>query len=381
MAVALVTELEASTKAVVWRHLEIHADGVVEHALYRGTRAKLGSPRRLDEQEETAELTTELDENGDRYVWNHRLPMLMGRVSNGRKRVKRLGNLGVSDLYAIRDDLLDLNEAKTIGSENMRLTAKRRVVVPESALTPNDSVPFKGSIVDRGDGIMVPSSQAGRFDAGEDVLVTTALDAELGRDPAGAFKVLEYTFDAGPLIDWKRDLIESALTRAGLTPQSVGVVTGQGDGLALSGTALRLRLIPQTRAGRGKARPWDDELPKIIGLMALVDALPPEDGGFGRGWTDPVTMPAIEREEELPHDEVEDAQVEATLVGARVRSRLTSIRNQHPDWTDEQVDEELAAIDSDAATSSANLLGAIAAPETDPPDLEDDGAPPFGQVT
>jgi hypothetical protein len=360
MAVALVTELTGTGRGPVWRHLEVHVDGAVEHVLFRGTKTKLGQARPLEDHAELAELADGLDENGDRMAWDHGLPMLMGRITNGRRRIRSLGELGVSDLYGIRDELLSINEAKAIGDENMRLTAKRRVVVPESALTNAGEPPFKGDLIDRGDGVLVPSSSgAGRFDAGEDVLVSSNLDSELGRSPDGVFKVLEYSFDAAPLIEWKRDLIETALTRAGLTPQYVGVMTGQGDGYAISGTALRLRLIPTTRAGRGKARPWDDQLPRVLALMAGLDTLPLEDGGFGRGWADAFTMPAVERAIETPQDEMEQSTVESTLVSARVRSRRTSIRSQHPDWTEEQVDEELAAIDADgAAGGPAAALGA-----------------------
>jgi len=35
-----------------------------------------------------------------------------------------------------------------------------------------------------------------------------------------------------------------------------------------------------------------------------------------------------------------------------VRSRRTSVQAQHPDWTEEQIDEELAAINEDAPSTS-----------------------------
>lgn len=354
MAVALVTELERR-RGTVWRHLEVHADGVVEHHLYRGTAGKLGPERPLADRVELADLA---DAVGDAQAWEHGLPMLMGRITNGRRRKRALGELGVSDLDAILDDLLSINESKAIGHENMRLTAKRRVVVPEGSLTPSSGeAPFTGPLTDRGDGVLVPTNGAGTFDAGEDVLVTSNLDAELGRSADGTFKVLEYTFDAEPLIAWKRDLLESALTRIGLTPQYVGTVTGQGDGFALSGTALRLRLIPTMRAGRGKARPWDDALPRIVALMAQVDALPDAEGGFGRTWADPATPPAIERHVEVPHDPVEDASTETALVNARIRSRWQAVVSQHPDWTDEQVQEELDRITADAPAPAVAFGG------------------------
>lgn len=357
MAAALLTELERTSprSPVVWRHFEIHAEGVVEHVLFKGTRGRIGKTVPLTEHQETAPLASWLRiEDNERAVWTHGLPMLMFRITNGRKRVKRLGNIGVSDFYSILDDLLDLNEAKTIAGENVRLTAKRRVVVPEDAV--NASSP---ELVDRGDGTFNVAPRH-KFDAGEDVLTVPALDAELGRSAPSPFTVLEYSFDAEPLLAHKRDLVESAVTRAGLTPQAIGVVTGQGDGYAVSGTALRLRLIPQTRAGRGKARPWDDTLPVALSLLQQVDALPTDDGGFGRAsdWTDPAGIPSVERANALPRDEVEEATVEATLVGAGVRSIRSSVEAQHPDWTDAQVDDEVQAI-KDERPAAGSLLGGV----------------------
>lgn len=351
MAAALVTELgEHRGKRTVWRHLEVHADGYVEHVLFRGTASKIGTTVPLEDHPELEALAAALPGTGlEARRWAHGLPMLMGRVLNGRGEDRHLA-IGVSDFKRISDFLLDLNEAATIGAENARLTAKRRVVVPEESLRRRGP-----ELVDNGQGQLVPrnGSSAGSFDAGEDVLVISALDRELGQDAAGAFKVLEYAFDAEALIAYKRDLVETALTRVGLTPQYVGVVTGGGDGLALSGTALRLRLIPTTKAGAGKARPWDDALPRILSLMARLDALGEADGGFGRSWADATTPPAVERANALPVDEVEEAQVDTALVGAGLRSRRTSIQRQHPDWDDALVDEELERIEAERPATSA----------------------------
>ena len=355
LACALVTELERPRKSgPVYRHFEVHVDGAVEHVLFRGTPTRIGETVPLSSHGELEELDESLPDG----VWRHGLPMLMGRVTNGRRVHRRLG-VGWTDYHRVHDTLLDLNEAATIGSENMRLTAKRRVVVTEDALRGTANARGLPELVDRGDGTFTTAAaQAAGISAGEDVLVVSRLDSELGQSPENIFKVLEYTFDAEALISWKRDQVETAITRVGLTPQYIGLATGSGDGLALSGTALRIRLIPTTKAGQGKWRPWARTLPHVVSLMARLDALAVNDGGFGRSWTDPTTPPAVEAQNPLPRDDVEDAQVESTLVGAGLRSRRTSVEAQHPDWTDEQIDEELDAIAEERpATSAAMGLG------------------------
>lgn len=349
---ALVTTLPPIGRSkAVWRHFETHVTGKVEHLLFKGTKSRIGQLQPLDAHPDLVDLDAILPGEGEEpRVWDHGLPMLMGRITNGRRQHRnRKLKLGVSDFERVSDFLLDLNEAATIGAENMRLTAKKRVIVPESALR------TKGpELIDNGDGTFVQAPAASaQIDAGEDVLVTTQLDQELGQDPAGMFKVLEYSFEADALIAWKRDMVETALTRIGITPAYVGAVTDQNDGYAASGTSLRLRLIPTTRTGNGKKRSWQPQLPAIVGRLIMLDALSTEQGGFGRKWADATTPPGVEIKSSLPQDPVEDAQVETTLVNGRLRSRKTSIKAQHPEWTDDQVDDELALIAEENPPGSA----------------------------
>jgi hypothetical protein len=226
----------------------------------------------------------------------------------------------------------------------MRLTAKRRVVVSSSAVQARAGIGIPDDeLVDRGDGTFDRIPRAAEFDAGEDVLVTDPLDEELGKSGADTFKVLEYSYDAEPLIADKRDTVESALTRLGLTPQWVGTTTGDPNGYATSGTHYRLRMIVTDKAGRGRGRQLDRELPRILRLMAMVDSLDEANGGLGEPWNDPELEPSVARPNAVPPDEVETAQVEATLVTAGARSIETSVRAQHPDWRGEDGEELVKA--------------------------------------
>lgn len=351
-AAAVISVLEghgkSSAKNAIFRLFEIHTDGAVELVLFRGTKDRIGSTVPLDQHPETEELARTLGDGREQgAVWAHGLPMLMGRIPNRRGRNPRLG---VSEFAGIKDFLLDLNEAASIGAENARLTAKKRIVVPPSAVRGREAG-ANVELVDDGEGGLVPRGGRAVWDASEDVLVADQADAELGRE-SQPFRVLEYSYDASALILHKRDLVESALTRVGLTPQWVGVRV-EGEGQAISGTHLRLRLIPTDKAGRGKARPWDAALPRIVTLLQRVDALGEAEGGFGRKWKDPTVAPAITRANPLPTDEVEQATVEATLVSAGARSIRTSIKRQHPDWTDAQIDDELDAIREDRKAGGA----------------------------
>lgn len=358
LAVAVVDTLEegggrGSNQHTVWRHLEVHTDGRLENVLYRGTKSTLGQLRPLADHPETADLED---------VWSHELPgKLAGRIPNKLGRDPRLGR---STFHGIKDHLLDLNEAATIGHENMRLTAKRRVVVPAGAITPRRP-PDGSDLVDRGDGVLVPNAATfSGFDAGEDVLVADPLDREMGRE-ASPFKVLEYSFDAAALIAWQRHTAELALTRIGLTPDWLGVVTEQGWGLASTGTALRMRLVPTTMAGNAIARPWDAQVPQILGLLALIDQMPQPRGGFGRTWSDP-SPPAVVRQDALPEDPTEEDSRHAANVTAGIESRRTAIEARHPQWDDKRVDLELKNIDGDKPAPAPITIGGPIPPDPPP---------------
>jgi hypothetical protein len=309
----------------VWRHFEVHSEGLVQNLLYRGTSERVGNRVDLGSHPETEDL-------GE--VWEHGLPgMLCGRIANKLGRNRRLG---ISDYRAIEDYLLALNEAVTIGHENARLTLKKRVVVPRNLLKP------RVETVDNGDGSRSVVHRP-TFDASEDVFAADDMDTSLDGKDSGPYKVLEYSFDAQALVEYKRDLVTSALTRAGITPQFVGSYTGQ-EGAAETGTALRVRLIPTTSAAHGKGQYWDGAIPRMLLMAQLLDALPTTMGGFGVSWTAAGEPPSFERTDPLPQDPMESAQRHSVLVAAEIESTETAVRELHPSWSDDQVQEELDRI-------------------------------------
>jgi hypothetical protein len=320
VAAAYVDEVHREEIADEWRiyrYVQIQATGIVRNLLYMGTPEQLGRPVSLDTRPETSSLEEE---------WIHQLGILCGRIPNKLGRDRRLG---VSDYRNVSSLLFSLNEATTIGHENMRLTAKKRVAVPREAIT-ND----------------------GTFDASEDVLIIdTPLDDQMDSAMANSrFAVLEYSYDSQALIAQKLDTMATILNRCGIVAEmgdggsSRGGGMARGGAAALSGTALRMRLIPTTLAANGKGRFWDDALPKVMMRSQQLDALPTEEGGFGRPWHLPDEPPTIERSEPLPTDETEETQRHVQAVGGEIESRRTAISDLHPDWTDAMVQEELAQI-------------------------------------
>jgi hypothetical protein len=314
IAVAFVEEFpgvgpENENVRTVWRYVEFQTQGRTENALYRTSEHHQGLGERvaLSEHPYTADLPP---------GWDHGLSvMLAGRITNGPQRRE----FGRSDYEGVRDQLLALNEAASIGAENARLTAKKRIVVSPEYLT-----------------------EEGEFPAGVDVILRSKTDVDPERGDGGLAQ-LEWSFDADQLIAWTEHLVDTTLTRARVAPQLVGRHTE----MTQTGPAFRARLLDSILAAQGKGRAWDEGLPEVLVAAQLVDSLPREQGGFGREWTAAGTAPVVERTSIIPEDE--DAQVQrlGTEVGALLLSRRSALKVRHPDWTDDQIDEEIRLIDAE----------------------------------
>lgn len=315
------------TGGTVWRHLEVHCDGRAVNRLYRGTPTTLGDSVDLDQHRETRGIEEE---------WAHGLPMLAGRLVND---LDGDHELGISDFDQLTGMFGMLSEARTIAAENVRLTAKKRLFIAGELLEPD-----------------------GNFDAGNDVIRMDAV--ELGAGGAPPIREAEYSYDSAPMNDHLSETERTALARMGLVPQMVGrEVGGSGE----SGYARRVLFMPTENAAQAKAREWDDKLPSILQLAAMVDALDAGRGGFGRSHRDLLTPPTVVRGSILPRDEREIVDENAVAVTAGIRSRREAIRAQHEGWGDEDIDAELALITADE--NAPPMLPEPESPASDVPSL------------
>jgi hypothetical protein len=323
------------TENEVWRYVQYHEDERAENALYMSSAIvspfvggnqgpygyggqqgdpeidimrlqRLGVEQPLSANPYTADLEPE---------WDHGLPMLAGRFINNVPRTRKIGK---SDYDGVEDLLFDLNEAHSIDSENYKLAGKKRAVMPRRY-----------------------QDYAGNAEISEEIFWVEEGTDEM--DPQeGPFKILEYTYDAASSIARKEDLERTVITRVGLVRQFVD--SNPTDGFAQSGAALRTRLIPTALAAHGKAREWDELLPKTLCLMQRVDALDEGHGGFARPWKDPQGVPTITRASVLPEDPQDKATRHQTLIANELESIETAIDDLHPDWSPDRKTLEVQRI-------------------------------------
>ncbi len=356
LAVAFVSRL-TDIDNYAYRHFEVHEytpgeGGRVENVLYREQVSRVDAALEQGDSRkrslgERVPLTSHPETENLMDEWAHGLNgMLAGRVAN---MIDTDPTIGISDYRDPEDFLLELSVAASIGRANLELTARRRAIVPESEV----------------------DAEAGAVDVGEQVYVEKGVDRDLGESTGGSgsrFKVLEYSFDAEALIAYKREVERTALNRVGIDAQYAGIDPAQGQ--ADTGVALRIKLIPSIGAADERGAEWDQYLPRILSLMQQVDALPMELRGFARPWGDATEQPSVDRGNTLPEDRMEATDRRASAVAASIMSRRTAIEEDHPDWTPQQVDEELDRIAADDESSKPAFGATIV---RTPPD--EDGAP------
>ncbi len=326
-----------SSDGAVYRYVEIQTGGLVRNLLYQGTRTSLGRNVPLATLEEFADLPDEW-EHGITVETKAGRPvdlMLAGRVANGKA-----GRLGRSQYAGIKDLLYELNHLQSIGSRNAETSLQKRVMLSSEvveSMNPDDD-PDATNTARRRRSVALPDS----FMVPRDQMSDNA--------PMG---VLEFSDTwAAALIAWKDTITDDALTRARVAPQLVGRHTED----AATGPALRARLLDSVLAADGKARSWDDALPKIMQAVQLVDALPEEAGGCGHEWRNPSEPPIVIRTSILPEDENEEAVRHATLVAAHLEAQRTAIERLNPEWGPERVDEEIALIDASAQAETQQKI-------------------------
>lgn len=289
----------------VYRLVEDHKKGVIERALYKGTRTSLGStiPQRawLEEFRGLPERTDHRMNAPTLYRWNN--------VPGGR-----------SDLAGL-DPLFDrLNEAESVGVAKLRKSEPFTVVDRKLA--------DRNGVVDLS-GVIFTGSSSGI--AGESVAKTVeTVQPELQSE------------DHVRYVEHVRELI---LQMAGYSLASWGLDDG---GSADSGKALRLRQARTLLTKAGKER---SARSAIVGAFAAACAW--SEGASDVG----PYRPELLLGDGLPTDPLEDAQEVATKRGAGVASLEQGVRELHPDWDEDAIAAEVERIEEEERASMPPAFG------------------------
>lgn len=316
----------------VYRLLETYEPGAVRAEVYLGTHRSLGSQIPLDSFGPT---------EGRQDVVYTGIPYpLVAFIPNS---IDADPCRGYGDYQGCEERFLAINEAATVGQENLRLAGKKRALLDAKYL------------------------RNGRLPAGDDIFVRHENEVTAG-EGGKPLQLLEYAFESDALITWLDNTIDTTLSFAGTAPELVG---RRKDGGQISGTALKLRMIHSLMEASGKGSYMDRGHRRLLKAAAIIDSRPTTQGGFGRRWREPDADHELVRGDGLPRDDMEAAQWLVLAAGADAISIEEKVRWLHPEWPQDKVDDEVDRIRS-SQTAPLEIPvrrtppGAPAPPEPEP---------------
>ncbi|HEU5032673.1 MAG TPA: hypothetical protein VFV01_47675 [Spirillospora sp.] len=304
----------------VWRHLERHEPGRVLHGLYEGRMNLLGTPRGLKAQPATAALPEEI-------VLPAGLPhqLLVEYVPNVLPNRRHRTPVGRSDFAGSEGHLDGLDEVWTSLFRDFRL-GQARIITPLEFLTAAGSRASDGRYLD------------------VDTELLTGLNiAELEKltNPIQLFQPsLRVTEHLAAVVE----LVKTIVSAAGYSPQTYGIDI---NGSAESGTALRMRHNKTINTTQRKRGYFSAAIVRHVETLLAIDQV--KFGG--PGWDTPTL-----EWEPLDDDVVERATTTQTWRAAQAMSIKTAVKEAHPRWSEDEVDEEVALIEGEAQAANP-LIG------------------------
>jgi A118 family predicted phage portal protein len=315
----------------LWRHIEVHEvegtgetrKAVVLHGLYKGSDNDLGIAATLGAQGMTANLEPRVElpfqELDVEYVPNIR-----------PNRLFRGSALGVADIQGAETLLDALDETYASWMRDIRL-AKARIIVPREYLR------FDGD-----DPNGVPA-----LDIDQEVYVGMDMDPGLTQD---ARAMLAHQFEIRYLEhrETAKDLVDRIVSNAGYTPATFGV---SDPAAGATGAALRVSEHKTILTLKRKSTFWRTAIANVLYRMQLVDK-----EVFKSGIE--AFRPSVTTADSIIDNPLELAQTALALKTAEASSVETRVRIVHPEWSESEIDAEVARIEGEKETAPSPLASA-----------------------
>ena len=306
-----------------YRHLERHEldgsrNGLVQHGLFRGTEDSLGARVDLRDRPETAALAVQTNAEG--YLTEGISPGLLvvyvpntGRMTaRAWSRIPEGRYLGGSDLDGVEALLDNLDEVHASWMRDLRL-AKARLIVARYML--DDHGPGGGATMNLDQEVFSPLKLAPGED--KDAPITPV---------QFAIRFEEHKQTAE---EWANRIIRTA----GYSLQTFGEYAAT----QLTATEVQSRDDRSSRTRERKLRAWRPALREILTKLVATQVVV-----FG----DPLVpeRPSVVFPDGVRESPLQIAQTSSVLRTAEAASTRTLVALNHPDWTDTQVDQEVALI-------------------------------------
>lgn len=308
----------------VWRHLERHDRGRIEHALYVGTTETIGERRHLAQRSETLGFATDdTDIYGggvvdlDAMGIDRLLPAYVPNALPNRHH--RTEPVGRADYDGTEPLLAALDETWTSWVRDIRL-ARARLIVPDEYLD------HKG----RG--------QGATFDMDREIF--SPLEIDPNQAGANAITLVQFQIRTDDHERTTRALFEQAIRSSGYSPQSFGL---KGDGATITATEVDANEGKSAATIDRKQQHWRRALSHAAESMLWLD-----NKLCGTSVT--PMRPSVIYPDSAESDMRETASTLNLIKLAGAASTETLVRTLNPTWTDVQVDAEVERIIEDRRT-------------------------------
>lgn len=302
----------------VWRHLETHKPGRIEHELYVGDKDSLGLAHPLSDHEDTAWLEPLVDgeagfETGSDQLTATYITNAMPSRQFGDN--PELSPYGRSDYEGVEQLFLDLDDAYTSWMRDIRL-AKSRLFVDDTALI--DKGPGKGSTFDDDHEVYTPLRGYGSMAEGRKMIEAQQF----------AIRNEEHKQTI-------QHILYAILRATGYSPSTIGE---NEQSNRITAKEVRSRETASRRTWTKKQRYWEAGLKPLIETMLEVDAFI-----FGSVLTERVNL-EFKISNSLEGDIVDLADTIQKLDVADAISLDQKLRMMYPNWSRQQLNEEAEKI-------------------------------------
>lgn len=313
---------EGNTGKVI-RHLERHEPGKITHSLYQGNSTKLGTQMPLDSREETAWVSEAVGDDGVIETGIDRMTAVYSpnvKPNRGWRKIPGLSQLGRSDYEGLEPLFDALDEAWSSMMRDVDL-GKARLIVGEDML--DDLGPGRG----------------GRWDSEREIFTPVA--AGYGSAADGASGIDQVQFDIRHDAHSKviAEILNAILTGAGISAAQFSDSTLTLG--AQTATEVNSRNSMSERTRSKKIAYVRSALVDLAEAALLLDA---QVFGTGVVFDDKPTVSFPVRSMQNPESQ---AGVLGQLKGGHLVSTQQAVEQLHPNWTPEQVEEEITRINED----------------------------------
>lgn len=293
--------------STVYRLAETITKGKIENALYKGSSDNLGHKANLRECEATKDLKETVD-TADVMTCFYVPNMLPNKLN-------RQSPMGRSD-YQGQETLMDaLDEVFSAWMLDVQI-ARGKIHVPSG---------------------YIKELEGGKTKYNIDTMMYEELDVDptAMTDPIRAtqFEIRSQQFEQTCL-----NLLDRIITSAGYSPQSFGLnIAGRAE----SGTALNVRERKSFSTTSKKQSYWEPAIKELVTSMCVI-----YNSFLGGNFTNDLEV-NVEFMDSVSNNLTEVSNSVKTLSDAKAISTDTKVRMVHPEWTDEQVQEEVERILND----------------------------------